>query len=130
MDLGGFRSEWAARPLTIRLFVAGSFLGFVFSAFRDPSAFGFPAILYSAVFLGLLWKLWEGERAMWWLFVILSAAGVAASVTAAVSGEPAAWTGGAAGALALMLLLAGSTRSWLDAQAASMPERERVEPGA
>lgn len=107
------RSEWDARPPTVRLFVVGSVLGVVFSAIRDPSTFGFPAIVFTLVFLSLLWKLWDGERAMWWLFVIVSAAGIVAGATAAFD-EPAAWAGVAAGAFALMLLLAGPTRRWVD----------------
>lgn len=93
--------------------VVGSLAGFVFSVVRDPGSFGFPSILFSAVFLGLLWKLWEGERAMWWLFVLVSAAGIVAGVAAALAGEPAAGAGVAAGAFALMLLLAEPTRSWI-----------------
>lgn len=114
MDRAEIRSEWEARPSTVKLFVVGSLAGFVFSVVRDPGSFGFPSILFSAVFLGLLWKLWEGERAMWWLFVVVSAAGIVAGATAGLAGEPAAWAGAAAGAFALMLLLAEPTRTWVD----------------
>lgn len=113
MERAGFRSEWDARPATVRLFVVGSVLGVVFSAIRDPSTFGFPAVVFTLVFLSLLWKLWEGERAIWWLLVIVSAGGVVAGVTAAFD-DRTAWAGVAAGAFALMLLLASPTRRWVD----------------
>lgn len=106
------REEWEARPPALRLFVAGTLAATVFSLVRDPSAFSFPAILFTLVFLGLLKKLWDGERAMWWLFVILSGAGLAAGLAAAFD-EPAAWAGVAAGVVALLLLVTDSTRSFV-----------------
>lgn len=113
MERAGLRSEWEARPPTVRLFVVGSVLGVGFSAIRDPSTFGFPAIVFTLVFLALLWKLWDRERAIWLLFVIASAGGIIAGVTAAFD-EPTAWAGAAAGAFALMLLLASPTRRWIE----------------
>lgn len=113
-------SRDSRRPATVKLFVAGSVLGAIFSVVRDPGAFSLPSVVFTIVLLGLLWKLWEGERAMWWLFVVVSAAGIVAGATTALSGEPEGWAGVAAGAFALMLLSAESTRSWLE------PER----PGA
>lgn len=97
----------------MRLFVVGSILGVVFSAIRDPSTFGLPAIVFTLVFLALLWKLWEGERAIWWLFVIATVGSTVAALTA-VFDEPIAWAAVAAGAFGSMLLLAGPTRRWVD----------------
>ena len=119
MEREGFRSEWNARPPALRVFVVGVVLGVAFSASRDPSALSFPAILFTFFVVALLWKLWEGERAIWWLFVIASAGGLVAGVTAAFH-DPAAWAGAAAGAFALALLLVRPTRAWVWRRAAEM----------
>lgn len=119
MDRATLRSEWTARPPTLRLLVVGYVLGIAFSATRDPSQFSFPAIVFTLVLLAMAWKLWQGARAIWRLLVIVSAAGVVATTTVALD-EPAVWAGTAGAAFELMLLLARPTRAWVEERSAEL----------
>lgn len=99
----------------MRLFVAGSVLASVTSVIVDPSAFSLPTFVFTLVYLLLLKKLWDGERPIWWLFVIVSATLLGAALTQALE-DARAWAGVAAGAVGLMLLVTDSTRSWVARQ--------------
>lgn len=99
----------------MRLFVAGSLLASITSIAVDPSALSVPAIVFTLVYVLLLKKLWDGERPIWWLFVIATGALLAGALTRAFD-DSRVWAGVAAAAVGLMLLVTDSTRSWVARQ--------------
>ncbi|HEX2294276.1 MAG TPA: hypothetical protein VHN37_03095 [Actinomycetota bacterium] len=115
METASLRSEWEARPPTLRLYVIISLLGSVASIVFDPDERKLPSIMFSLVGLFLLKKLWDGSRAIWQLFVFVSFGVVVLAISVAFE-RPSALVGAAACGATAALLLHRSTRAWIDSR--------------
>src|SRR5918998_508877 len=118
MDAGrfaaGFAAGWRSRPWTLQLYGGASLALFAYSAITEDPLDLF-AIVGMLLFLTLLWNLWKGESAMWWLFLILTGAGAAIALTVAFD-EPVAWFSFGVCAVGLCLLVAEPTKAFVRQQ--------------
>ena len=123
MDGASTTEDGLARPWTVVALVAVLGVNALYSVFVQAGSPNLWNVLFALFFLSLLKALWDGERGVWWLFVILSAAATGGGVVVALD-EPAGLLAVGGGALTLGLLLAPATRPWFSA------DRSEVAGGA
>jgi predicted branched-subunit amino acid permease len=112
MEGAGLRAQWEARPWTLRLYVVSWVAATIYSTVVDDDSRTWWGLIFTAIFLGFLKKLWDGERALWWLFVILGGAAVAVSLAVARE-EPLALLGAALCIVQLSLLVLEPTQAFV-----------------
>jgi hypothetical protein len=99
------------RPWTVQVYVAIIAVAVIYSAAVQPGRLNLWNVVFTLFFLGLLKQFWEGERAMWLLFLIVSLTAAAVGAIVAVD-DPPALGASAAAVLSACLLLLRQTKEW------------------